>query len=136
MPFDTAATRPTPPSVFGNDFPEHAPQAMAPPRPMLEDAFAYAADRLDRLEHLLGSLNGNVMRAGHHFEPLLTDSTYVDPDSFGVDPATTHATPTPEDRRSTIAKRVSALGDRADNLADAVSLIERRLEAILDASEL
>ena len=112
---------------FGNDFPE----AGQPPRP-IEDAFAFTADRLDRLEHMLGSLNGTLMRAGNRLTPLLTDGTYGYPDAPGD---TISADPTPEDRRSTIARRVSGLGERADRLADVVVRLERELESMLDNLE-
>lgn len=98
----------------------------------VEDAFTFAIDRLDRLEHMLGSLNGTVMRAGTVLEPLLTAGSYAEPET---DP-TRDAETTPEDRRSTLAKRITRLGLRADNLADATATIERRVEAILDAVEL
>ena len=119
-----------------NDFPEHPRPAAAThpgPRPMLEDAFTYTSDRLDRLEHMLGSLNGTLMRAGTVLEPLLTGGTYRDPEA-DLEPKLD--APEPEDRRSTLAKRIARHGLRADNLADAVVLIERRLEAILDALEI
>lgn len=99
---------------------------------VVEDAFAFVIDRLDRLEHMLGSLNGTVMRAGTVLEPLLTDGSYTEP---SYDPPTDTET-TPEDRRSTLAKRITRLGLRADHLADATAIIERRVESILDAVEL
>ena len=109
-----------------------ATAAPTPGRLMIEDAFGYTSDRLDRLEHLLGSLNGTVMRAGVQLEPLLTGSSYdePDPDTEVIDP---HGTP--DDRRSTLARRITFLGVRADRLADATAHIERRVEAILDAME-
>lgn len=127
---DTASIEARPASTFGNDFPEHAPQPATAPRPMLEDSLGYTDDRLDRLEHLLGSLNATVMRAGSVLEPLLTDGSYIEPEA---NPATDVE---PDQRRSTIAKRVARIGHRADNLADATSYIERRVEAILDALEI
>lgn len=101
-----------------------------PPSP-IEDAFGYAGDRLDRLEHVLGDLNAVVMRAGSVLEPVLTDGTYGDLD-VPVDPGN----PTPEDRRSTIARRISGNAARVDRLTDATVAIRIRLEAILDAVEL
>ena len=123
----TRADRPAPPSDPWDTRPTDGR-----PSPV-EDAFTYTTDRLDRLEHLLGSLNATVMRAGTVLEPLLTDGSYGEPEA---DPQLDTTEATPEDRRSTIAKRVARLGTRADNLADATATIERRVEAILDAVEL
>lgn len=111
-----------------------APEQVDGPKPSaIEDAFAFTSDRLDRLEHMLSSLNATVMRAGSVLEPILTAGTYDDPNATvtATDPSET----TPEDRRSLIARRVSGLGVRADRLATATSYIERTLEAILDATE-
>lgn len=122
------------PASYGRQH-EHATalKAVDPGRPSpVEDAFAYAVDRIDRLEHVLGNLNGVVMRAGSDLEPLLTGGEYAEPPT---DPQASEET-TAEDRRSTIAKRVTRLGLRADNLATATDYITRRLEAILDAVEL
>lgn len=103
------------------------PQA---PRPV-EDAFAFTADRMDRLEHMLGSVQATIQRLGSRVEPFLTDGTYGYPDA----PVDADVDPTPEDRRSTIAKRVSGLGIRADRLADFTVRLEREVESILDAME-
>lgn len=118
------------PSVFGNDFPEHAPKDPTAPSP-LEDAFAFTTDRLDRLEHMLGSLQATIQRAGTRLEPLLTDGSYGGPEAD----TTELATPSPEDRRSTITKRVTRIGQRVDESADFTARLERRLEALLDALE-
>lgn len=99
----------------------------------IEDAFGYAVDRIDRLEHVLGNLNGVVMRAGVDLEAILTGGEYAEPETY---PQPSEDATTPDDRRSTIAKRVTRLGNRADNLATATDYITRRLEAILDAVEL
>lgn len=98
----------------------------------IPEALAYAVDRIDRLEHVLGDLNGVVMRAGTDLAPVLTGGTYTDTD----DAPPMGDEPTPEDRRSTIARRIGALGSRVDGLADATTAIRHRLEAILDAVEL
>ena len=115
----------------------------------VEDAFTYTTDRLDRLEHVLGNLNGVVMRAGSVLEPLLTGGEIAEPET---NPRLDEDT-TPEDRRSTrgphvdelaarwrqlldITKRVTRLGLRTDNLTDAAQTITHRLEAILDGLEL
>lgn len=120
-------------AIFGDDFPEHAaPQLAETAASPIEDAFAFATDRLDRLEHLLGSLNATVMRAGSVLEPILTDGSYGEPDTHPTSDDET----TPEDRRSTLTKRITRLGLRADHLADAAAYIERRIEAMLDAAEL
>lgn len=105
-----------------------------PGRPRIDDAISYLVDRLDRIEHVLGDLNGVVMRSGAQLEPILTGGTYADPDdeARAVDPGS----PSPEDRRSTIARRVSAAAERADQLADVTVRVRLRLEAILDAVEL
>lgn len=100
-----------------------------PPSP-IEDALGYTGDRLDRLEHVLGELNAVVMAAGSKLEPILTDGTYADLDQ-PVDPGS----PSPEDRRSTIARRISGNATRVDRLTDATVAIRIRLEAILDAVE-
>lgn len=119
--------------------PDHAtairPTDLEAPRPKIDDALGYVVDRLDRLEHVLGDLNGVVMRAGAQLEPLLTGGTYADPDDEprAVDP---HDGPTPEDRRSTIARRIASTAERTDQLADVTARIRYRLEAILDAVEL
>lgn len=117
------------PSPFGNDFPEHAPTAVQPGA--IGDAFAFTSDRLDRLEHMLDSLNTTVMRAGSVLAPVLTDGTYDDTHAL----APSIDCPPAEDRRSTIARRVSGIGERADRLASATIAIERTLESILDATE-
>lgn len=71
------------------------------------------------------------MRAGSVLEPVLTDGTYDELDQ-PVDPGA----PSPEDRRSTIARCISGNATRADRLADATVAIRIRLEAILDRVEL
>ena len=97
----------------------------------IEDALGFIGDRLDRLEHLIDSLNGTVMRAGTVLEDVFTGGAYIEPvlneESMGN---------TPEDRRSTLARRITGNAVRIDRLGDGVSLIERRIEAILDAVEL
>lgn len=98
----------------------------------IEEALRYTADRLDRLEHVLGDLNAVVMRAGSDLEPILTDGSY----DYPSEAAPTDRDPTPEDRRSTIARRIGHLGGRTDTLANAAADIRRRLEGILDAVEL
>jgi len=110
---------------FGNDFPE----AGQPPRP-IEDAFAFTADRLDRMEHMLGSMQGTIQRLGNRLTPVLTGGTYGRPEAPGD---TISAEPTPEDRRSTIARRIAGAGQRADYLADLVVRLERDLEDLTDA---
>lgn len=118
---------------FGHDFAEHPlPQNGAYPKPMLNDALELVDDRLDRLEHVLGDLNGVVMRAGAQLSDLLTGGTYSDLDVPPHDPPTEA---TPEDTRSTIARKVAGKAQRTDRLTDAVVAIRIRLEAILDASE-
>jgi hypothetical protein len=115
------------------DTPPTNPLTASPARPMLEDAFSHTDDRLDRLEHVLGELNGVIMRAGAQLEPILTGGRYADVDTYGADAP---AAPTPEDTRSTIARRVAGHAQRADRLADATAAARIRLEAILDAVEL
>lgn len=102
-----------------------------PPSP-IEDAFAFTADRLDRLEHVLGSLEQTAHRLGVRLEPVLTGGNYGRPDAPGD---TELATPTPEDRRSTIARRISGHALRADRLADHATVIERLIEDLTDAIE-
>lgn len=102
------------------------------PRPLIPDAIAYADDRLDRLEHVLGELNAVVMHAGAKLEPFLTGGTYADLDA----PRAEDPGPTPDDRRSTIARQIAGKAQRVDRLGDATVAIRIRLEAILDAVEL
>ncbi len=120
----TRADRPAPPSDPWDTRPTDGR-----PSPV-EDAFTYTTDRLDRLEHVLGNLNGVVMRAGSVLEPLLTGGEYAEPLLTGGEYAE------PEDRRSTITKRVTRLGLRTEKAAAAAQTITHRLEAILDGLEL
>lgn len=130
------ASRPMRDPWQGNDFPdhprptEHAEAAAGPQPRAVADALAFATDRLDRVDHMLGSLQGTIQRLGFQLEGLLTDGSY----SPGQ-PPTVPTDPTPEDRRSTIAKRVSELGRRADTHADWIATLERTVEALSDALE-
>lgn len=128
-PIATAIERTTMshPAPFGNDFIE----AAQPPRPV-EDAFAFTNNRLDRLEHMLDSLQGTIQRLANRLTPVLTGGTYGRPEAPGD---TINAETTPEDRRSTIARRIAGNGQRADYLADLVVRLERDLEDLTDALE-
>lgn len=117
---DTTTTAP----VNGST-PERHPDAIA-------DAILYTSDRLDRIEHVLGDLNGVVMRLGSDLGPVLTDGTYEGPMS---NPETTPADPA-YDRRSTLAQNITRLGDRADRLATATAYVRDLVGAIAEALEL
>lgn len=112
--------------------PEHAPQPAEPTRPV-DDAFAFTTDRIDRAEHMAGNMQGTIQRLARRLEPLLTGGTYGYPDAPG-DPMLDGGG-TPEDRRSTIAKRITGAGDRVDQLADFLGRLDRELEGLLDAME-
>lgn len=128
--FDNRSDAPMPaPSPY--DTIAGTPQPTRPPSP-IDDALAYAMDRLDRVEHVLGDLNGAVMRLGGDLEPILTDGSYGEP---GVDPGVPQATTSAEDRRSTVARRIHGLATRADQLADSAGYIRDRVAAIVDAIE-
>lgn len=100
-------------------------------RETIPTAIEYAADRLDRIEHVLGDLNGVVMRAGSQLGPILSGGGYAEPPTAPADPS-----PGEDPTRSTIARQVTALGRHADDLADVVTAIRHRLEAVLDGVEL
>ena len=82
-PLDEVATAdPSPVAVTRSDL----GLADAPDEPLrratpIEDAFGYAVDRLERLEHVLGNLNGVVMRAGVDLAPVLTGGEYPEPET-------------------------------------------------------
>lgn len=104
---------------------------VAAPSP-LQDAFAYAADRSDRMFHTIGALDHIIARLTDRLTPALTNgepaSTPTDPD-----PGTAHVLP--EDRRSSLTRRVSSLAQTTDTHADMLSALIRRLDGILDALE-
>lgn len=90
------------------------------------------ADRLDRVEHVLGDLNGVVMRAGAQLAPILAGGGYSEPPS-DLNPASGMMKGS---HRSEVAQRLLDLAARADQLADTVTQVRHRLEAVLDATEL
>jgi hypothetical protein len=132
MPYEPTAAYPVdkPAPAVQRDPWDTVPEVAPSAKPMLNDALGYLEDRIDRIESALGEVNGVVMRAGQQLTPLLTGGEY--PEASRAD---TPPTPTPEDRRSTIAKRVSSHGDRVDRLADVTHTIADQLRAILDTLE-
>lgn len=105
-------------------------QAERAPRP-IDDALGYSVDRLDRVDHMLGYLTDTITDLTNRLEAVLTDgtpATYPTMETLAGDPS-------PEDRRSTIARRIHALGDRADTVASRVADQRDRLVGILDALE-
>lgn len=122
---------------FGNDFPEYATPPLDERRldtgPIAE-ALGYTSDRLDLIEHKLGDLNGLLMRLGHNLRPVLTG----DGEGALSDPPRETSPEDPEaiDRRSTIARRIAALGRRADDLGSIVSYIAAKVEQLDGALEL
>lgn len=129
-------------AVFGRDFdvpekgdPRTSPRPVDPARATgpIADALTYTADRLDLIEHKLGDLNGIIERLGHNLRPVLTG----DGDAIGEPTReTTPEDPSAIDRRSTIARHITALGTRAENLGSIVSYIAAKLEQIDDNLEL
>lgn len=100
------------------------------PRP-IDDALGYSVDRLDRVDHMLDRLRSGVTTLTERLEPVLTDGSPATYPTMGAALDGGAA----EDRRSTIARRIHALGDHADSLADSVAAQVDRLVAILDALE-
>lgn len=95
-------------------------------------AFTHAHDQVSHLEQALSVLNATVMRAGSILEPVLTGGEYEEPAGTPVDDENAARI----DDRSTIARRVAAIADHNDRLAESVLYITRRLDAILAAVEL
>lgn len=98
----------------------------------IERAFRGAAMALDGIEHQLGDLNGVLERLAYNLSPVLTDGTYSEPPTALL----ADDQPVPEDRRSTIARRLTALEDRANRLADIVTFLSGKLGAVDAAVEL
>lgn len=111
-------------------------RAMADPQPAtgpIADALAYARDRLDLVEHKLGDLNGVLEALGYELRPVLT----MDGDTLDEpDRETRPEDPEAVDRRSTVARRITALGTRADELASIVGYLRDKAAGIRDALEL
>lgn len=105
-----------------------------PATPPIEVAFADLSMAIERLENILGDLNSGVMRAGAELAPILTGGTYADPDDAQV--KLSEFDPTPEDRRSTIARRIDERAAEVNRLASASATIADRLRAILANVEL
>ena len=112
------------------------PATNAEPQPAtgpIADALAYARDRLDRIEHQLGDLNGVLEALGYELRPVLTMDGDGIPEPAGVDG---RAEDPQVDRRSTVARRIHSLGDRADYLADVVGYVRNKAVGIREALEL
>lgn len=100
----------------------------------IDQALDHVADRQSRTEHALDELGAIIAQLTDRLTHALTDgqpATYPE-DTMGPAPT---STPEPIDRRSTIAKALSGVADRADRHADAVQAHTRRLGAIMDALE-
>lgn len=110
------------------DQPQAATQATGP----IADAIRYGRDRLDRVEHVLGDLNGAIERLGYDLRPVLTGGG--PPELPG--PGTLPRDPQEADRRSTVARQVTALGDRADELANIAGYLRDKVVALVEGLEL
>lgn len=110
--------------------PATAPRIGAPP--VIDDAIMFVDDRQNRLDHVLDELGAMVARLTDRLTPVLTDGQ---PATY---PSTTELaarTPIPEDRRSTIARRIHDFGLTADRQADTITERIQQLGGILDALE-
>lgn len=99
----------------------------------IAEALGYAVDRLDLIEHKLGDLNGIIERLGYELRPVLTMDGDGIPEPMRE---TTPEDPSAVDRRSTVARRIAALGHRADDLASIVGYLRNKAAGIVDALEL
>jgi hypothetical protein len=100
----------------------------------IDQALDHVADRQSRTEHALDELGAVIAQLTDRLTHALTDgqpATYPE-DGMPTAPA---ATPEPIDRRSTIAKALTGVADRADRHADTVQAHTRRLGALMDAIE-
>lgn len=126
--FDVAADLGIPTDRLGS-----AAATQEPSLGPIADAFRYATDRLDRVEHVLGDLNGVLERLRYDLRPVLTadgEAMHEPALPAGLDE------PTPEDRRSTVARRIARLGIRADQLADVAGLLRDKVACIVEELEL
>lgn len=103
------------------------PAAAAPSE--VEQAFGYADDRSQRLDHLLNDLEETVTRLGLKLEPVLTNGQ-----PYPLPPTDTVPTP-PQDERAQVTRRVHGLAVRYDRAADYVAEQTRRIGAVIDALE-
>lgn len=100
----------------------------------IDQALDHVSDRQSRTEHALDELGAVIAQLTDKLTHALTDgqpATYPE-DGMMAAPG---STPTPEDRRSTIAKAITSVAERADRHADAVQAHTRRLGALMDALE-
>lgn len=100
----------------------------------IDQALDHVSDRQSRTEHALDELGAIIAQLTDKLTHALTDgqpSTYPE----DVNALAAPMAPTPEDRRSTIAKAITGVAERADRHADAVQAHTRRLGAIMDALE-
>lgn len=99
----------------------------------IDQAFDHVHDRQQRVDHSLDELGAIIAQLADRLSHALTagePSTYPE-DGMGTDVTQ----PTPDDRRSTIAKVLTGVAERADHQADVVQRLSRRVGAIMDALE-
>lgn len=111
-------------------------EAAPAPKPVAA-SLGYLRDRLDLVEHNLGTINAIVMRLGHNLGPVLTDGRWVDPDDRpvpAVDPKDDLVDPHVDDR-SELAKGISDLANYANRLARMALTVGERVDAIDRALE-
>lgn len=102
----------------------------------IDQALDHVSDRQSRTEHALDELGAIIAQLTDKLTHALTDgqpSTYPEDVNALLSPSA--PAPAPEDRRSTIAKAITSVAERADRHADAVQAHTRRLGAIMDALE-
>lgn len=99
----------------------------------IDQALDHVHDRQQRVDHSLDELGAIIAQLADRLSHALTagePATYPE-DSMAVDPGQ----PVPEDRRSTIAKVLTGVAERADHQADVAQRLARRVGAIMDALE-
>lgn len=88
-------------------------------------------NRLNRLSEILEGLGSTIVRGGETLAPILRGGGYDAP------PIDTNPVPTADTSAlSPIARELRELAQRVDDLADNALLHRRRLEAVLDATDL
>lgn len=99
----------------------------------IDQALDHVSDRQSRTEHALDELGAVIAQLTDKLTHALTDGQ---PATYPEDVAAPGLSqPVPEDRRSTIARAITSVAERADRHADAVQHHTRRLGAIMDALE-